>query len=153
MIWHRETLKRSSLCSETTSFVDMCRMCLIYNELDLKELPRSNPFSENVPTPIDSSVPECIFIESPAAQRYTAWTDLRRFPSMAAATDRNSTSKHHSPRSISIQGPSTFPPQQTLMSNDSMSTKQQDRDFAPENAVRILRRRTANLMIQTATAR
>lgn len=127
----------------------MCRMCLIYNEIDLKELPTSNPFSENVPTPIDPSVPECILIESPSAHQYPAWTGLRRFPSMTARNG-GTTPTQRSSQITEARTPIIFPQAKASMTCTlTAKTTQPNTRVVPLNELRTLRRRTEKLTIQT----
>lgn len=86
----------------------MCRMCSFYNRIDLKQLPTSNPFLDEDASPADIPVPNDIIIESPESQRHTAWTNMRRFPSLylsAPAKNENSLSSSTLPKPISIFGP------------------------------------------------
>lgn len=83
-------------------------MCSIYNNIDLRQLPASNPFLEGDVSPADVAMPHDIIVESPESQRHTAWTNMRRFPSL----HRPSTVKHEIsssssplPKPITIFGP------------------------------------------------
>lgn len=91
----------------------MCRICSYYVKLDLEELPTSNPFIDDdddmIPSPTDVEVPNTIIVETPELGQHTAWTNLRRFPSLYYASPpgpRQVQSTIKSPsRRISIYGP------------------------------------------------
>lgn len=97
--------------------LEMCRICSYYTRIDLRQLPTSNPFLDDfTPTPIEAEVevPNTIVVESPESSQHTAWTNMRRFPSlhrvrMASDLPPLSTSVLSSPqsasRTISIFGP------------------------------------------------
>lgn len=124
-------------------------MCLIYKELDLKDLPTSNPFSENVPSPVGPPIPECILIESPAAHQYPAWTDLRRFPSMMARDKGTTLIIQSRSQAKDNESVAKMAQEKALMST-TLETIQPKGQGAPINNVRILRRRPQGLTIQTA---
>lgn len=83
-------------------------MCSFYTKLDIKQLPLSNPFLDDTsPTPVEVELPSNIVVESPESGVHTAWTNVRRFPSLHQQhiyTD-SQTSQQSTPRSISIHGP------------------------------------------------
>ena len=79
----------------------MCRMCSYYQKIDLKHLPTSNPWLEA--SPIDVAVPDNIIVESPEAQKRTAWTNMHRFPSLNSAKHDATTSPL--PKPMTILGP------------------------------------------------
>lgn len=86
----------------------MCRMCSFYIKLDIKQLPLSNPFLDDMtPTPTEVELPNNIVVESPESGIHTAWTNVRRFPSLhqqnLSAGTR--TSQQITTRTISINGP------------------------------------------------
>lgn len=96
----------------------MCRMCSYYTKIDLAQIPTSNPFLDGItsPSPVEPEavMPNNIVIESPDSTRHTAWTNMRRFPSLyrpVGKTQRHSmhmpapSSSQPTPRSISIYGP------------------------------------------------
>ena len=76
----------------------MCRLCSLYNKINLTTLPSSNPWldEEEFQPP-----PTTIFVESPESARYTAWSNVRRFPSLlplAVELDSSSTPVVSSPQ-------------------------------------------------------
>ena len=83
----------------------MCRMCSYYQKIDLKHLPTSNPWLEA--SPIDVAVPDNIIVESPEAQKRTAWTNMHRFPSLnqSACSAKHDATTSPSPKAITIRGP------------------------------------------------
>lgn len=87
----------------------MCRMCSYYTKLDLERLPLSNPFLDDMtPSPVEIQMPSNIVVESPESNRHTAWTNVRRFPSLqrpGTVPREAQPSSQHSPRFISIYGP------------------------------------------------
>lgn len=86
----------------------MCRMCSFYTKIDIQQLPLSNPFLDDMtPSPVEVELPNNIVVESPESGVHTAWTNVRRFPSLhqqnlstGARTSQQTTS-----RTISINGP------------------------------------------------
>lgn len=100
----------------------MCRICSYYTKIDVRQLATSNPFLDGTltPTPVDAEVevevklPTTIIIESPDSSQQTAWTNLRRFPSLYRAPIHHepsllplssASSSQITPRTISIYGP------------------------------------------------
>ncbi|KAK5958866.1 hypothetical protein OHC33_000710 [Knufia fluminis] len=69
----------------------MCRMCLYYHRIDLEQLSTSNPFSKEYLFPDESPLPNNTIVESPESRRHTAWTNLRRFPSLKSYPAEDST--------------------------------------------------------------
>lgn len=90
-------------------------MCSFYTKLDLRQLPVSNPFLDDMtPTPVEAEVevPNNIIVESPESSRHTAWTNMRRFPSLhrpgvipGPPSSSSSSSPQSASRTISIYGP------------------------------------------------
>ena len=93
----------------------MCRMCSYYARIDIKLLSTTNPFSEEYLSPVESTLPYNIIVESPESQRHTAWTNLRRFPSLHNPALLNSTqSSKVSSRGITIRGPKELAKEQNI---------------------------------------
>ena len=93
----------------------MCRMCSYYTRIDIKLLSTTNPFSEEYLSPVESTLPYNIIVESPESRRHTAWTNLRRFPSLHSPALLDSTqSSKESSKGITIRGPRELAKEQTV---------------------------------------
>lgn len=83
-------------------------MCSYYHQIDLKQLPSSNPFAEENTTPVETTLPNNIVVESPDSQIHTAWTNIRRFPSLyrhPPTKNEYATSSTLSSKPITVLGP------------------------------------------------
>lgn len=101
-------------------------MCSYYARIDIKLLSTSNPFSEEYPSPAEAAMPNNIIVESPESQRHTAWTNLRRFPSLSRrAPPANTESSNSSPGYISIRGPRELAKQTDLSCDKPFRPQQQ----------------------------
>jgi len=90
-------------------------MCLYYHKIDLNQLSTSNPYSEEYPSPVELALPNNIIVETPESQRYSAWSNLRRFPSLNShpAPDRTD-SLSAAQGGITVLGPRELAKQQYI---------------------------------------
>lgn len=86
----------------------MCRMCSYYNTISLKELPTSNPFTSGDDLECSSgpALPTDIIVESPWSERYVAWRDPHRFPSLHEPGRLGHNRQTHTTSAVSVHGPS-----------------------------------------------
>lgn len=82
-------------------------MCLIYRQIDIKRLPTTNPFFDDLETSQEESfLPQIIVVDSPDSQRHKAWENVRRFPSLNPLAEMPASQPQPQASSdISIHGP------------------------------------------------
>lgn len=117
----------------------MCRMCNYYLNIDLRQLPTSNPFAtDDVDSPtVGLELPSNIVVESPESQRYVAWQSIQRFPSLRL--DSATADKEQSPRpkSFTIYRPYEQP---RLPMNNSNTLESPRRIHSPPPTRVVIRR-------------
>lgn len=110
---------RSYIPSINIQLLKMCRMCSYYLKIDVKHLSTSNPFSEEYSTPAEAAMPSNIIVESPESRKHTAWSNLRRFPSLdCPAAPASTVSRKAFPGHITIRGPRELAKQPNLSCNE-----------------------------------
>lgn len=107
----------------------MCRMCSYYQRIDLRQLPASNPFTDNdLDSPsIEPELPNNIIVSSPESQRYVAWQKMQRFPSLKPDSVIADPETSQRPGSFTIYGPR----EQSRLSTHALQSSPGRTYFAP----------------------
>lgn len=80
-------------------------MCSIYNKIEIRTLPTSNPWLDIDDTTVDNLVPNTIIVESPTTQKHRVWASIRRFPSLDLLTTSSDAASTSSSETVSVHEP------------------------------------------------